>query len=50
MLLKVLEKLVRGLILDLEVFGFEVFPDIGELNVGVLAGGSGQQIALIVHI
>ena len=50
MLLEIFEKLVRGFILDLKVFGLEVLPDISKLNVGVLAGGSGQQIALIMHI
>lgn len=35
-LLEVLEEFVRSLVLDLGVFRFEVFPDIGQFHVGVL--------------
>lgn len=50
MLLEVLKELVGSFLLDLEVLGFEIFLDVDELDVGVLASGSREQITLIVHL
>jgi len=49
-LLKVLKELVGSFLLDLEVFGFKIFLNVDELDVGILASGSREQITLIVHL
>jgi hypothetical protein len=41
-LLEVLKQFVRGLVLNLRVLGLEVLPDIGQLDVRVFGGCTGN--------